>query len=803
MLGVEKPGEGFFEAELYSLPPENFYLDAIEFSDDELAALSTALLLLTDGGFAYAEPLRLALQQVAWGHPNPLNEGERAPVEMAMTASAGGRDLSQRLSKIETAISRRKTIEFTYYTMERGETEKRKVDPYHLVFRGGQFYLIGHSHERDAVRVFRLSRIQGKVGYASKAEHDFSPPENFDRRDYGSRADWQLGETQGTAKIFIRERIAWLIERDFGTYGELREAKKADGAPGKGRVFETDYASAPRADRLGPALARRTPACSLPTTCARRPRAAWRCCATATRTASSRPKVVDRPLRETPRRPRSNGRGEAAIRPERFARLVTLAGLLIEAAKKGERLQIADLRQRLELTDEELREDVELLNVVNFGGGTYVLYAEFLGDEIEVDSEPYGDNFARPARLLPLEAKALVAAIDLFGDHLPQSDLQSARAQDRQGARPRPLRGGPRDRLGRRRRRRGRARMVNDAIAASRVLELSYYKENEDQFTDRRVEPYRLENGREGWYVECYDLTKGGVRHFKLDRIKEAERLRGGLRAAAGGRGAGRGRGLDDPRRGADRRGRPRLGLARARPLAARGAHRGRGAGRRRRRRRASLRGQALAGAGDPARRRRPRRARARGRARGDRQRGLGLRSPRRGPRLRSHRREMQPSIAHEAPGHPEVARIVAPNPGPMTLEGTNTYLYGAEPCAVIDPGPDDPGHLDAIRAAAAERGRDRRSSCSPTPTATTRTAPRSSAPRSCSRPAARSTPACGRSPPPATPPTTSASSAPSGVCFAGDLVLGLGSTIVPPGGGSLAAYMDSLRAAAGARRSS
>ena len=160
-----------------------------------------------------------------------------------MTASAGGRDLSQRLSKIETAISRRKTIEFTYYTMERGETEKRKVDPYHLVFRGGQFYLIGHSHERDAVRVFRLSRIQGKVGYASKAEHDFSPPEDFDRRDYGSRADWQLGEIRGTAKIFIRERIAWLIERDFGAYGELRAAKKSDGAPGKGSVFETDYAS--------------------------------------------------------------------------------------------------------------------------------------------------------------------------------------------------------------------------------------------------------------------------------------------------------------------------------------------------------------------------------------------------------------------------------------------------------------------------------------------------------------------------------------------------------------------------------
>jgi proteasome accessory factor BC len=519
-LGVEKPGEGFFEAELYSLPPENFYLDAIEFSDNELAALSTALLLLTDGGFAYAEPLRLALQQVAWGHPNPLQEGERAPVEMAMTASAGGRDLSQRLSKIETAISRRKTIEFTYFTMERGETERRKVDPYHLVFRGGQFYLIGLSHEREAVRVFRLSRIQGKVGYASKAEHDFSPPEDFDRRDYGSRADWQLGETKGTARIFVRERIAWLIERDFGGYGELRPAKKADGAPGKGRVFETSYAS--NRELIAWVLRWRANAEVLaPEDLREEAEARVSLLRDRHKNGFEPAEIVDRPLSEAPKRTRSNGRGEAAIRPERFARLVTLAGLLIEAAKKGERLEIAELRERLELTGEELREDIELLNVVNFGGGTYVLYAEILGDEIEVDSEPYGDNFARPARLLPLEAKALIAAIDLFGDHLPQSNLQSAREKivaalghdpSEEGLEIASAGGGDGE----------VARIVNDAIAKNRVLEIKYYKENEDQFTDREVEPYRLQNGSEGWYVASYDLGKKGIRHFKLDRIKEA-----------------------------------------------------------------------------------------------------------------------------------------------------------------------------------------------------------------------------------------------------------------------------------------
>src|SRR5213083_2553599 len=50
----------------------------------------------------------------------------------------------------------------------------------------------------------------------------------------------------------------------------------------------------------------------------------------------------------------------------------------------------------------------------------------------------------------------------------------------------------------------------------------------------------------------------------------------------------------------------------------------------------------------------------------------------------------------------PGVRRIVANNPGPFTFKGTVSYIVGRANVAIIDPGPDDPGHvaalLDAVR---------------------------------------------------------------------------------------------------------
>ncbi len=155
--------------------------------------------------------------------------------------------------------------------------------------------------------------------------------------------------------------------------------------------------------------------------------------------------------------------------------------------------------------------------------------------------------------------------------------------------------------------------------------------------------------------------------------------------------------------------------------------------------------------------------------------------------------------MIEEAPGHPEIERLVAPNPGPMTHEGTNTYLYGAGPCAVIDPGPDDEGHIEAVRAAAEARGGVGTILLTHSHGDHAAGAERLAAVADGRPPVIL--PADGERHAGLLAVATPGHAADhvcfltaDRVCFSGDLVLGEGSTFVPPDGGSLASYMESLR---------
>jgi glyoxylase-like metal-dependent hydrolase (beta-lactamase superfamily II) len=127
-----------------------------------------------------------------------------------------------------------------------------------------------------------------------------------------------------------------------------------------------------------------------------------------------------------------------------------------------------------------------------------------------------------------------------------------------------------------------------------------------------------------------------------------------------------------------------------------------------------------------------------------------------------------------------------------MTLEGTNTYLYGSDPCLVIDPGPANESHIHSVRQAAAQRGgigavllthghEDHSAGASmlgPDPMVIADGESHGGL-TAIATPGHASDHLCFLA---------------GGVCFSGDLVLGEGSTIVPPDAGALIAYLESLR---------
>jgi glyoxylase-like metal-dependent hydrolase (beta-lactamase superfamily II) len=133
------------------------------------------------------------------------------------------------------------------------------------------------------------------------------------------------------------------------------------------------------------------------------------------------------------------------------------------------------------------------------------------------------------------------------------------------------------------------------------------------------------------------------------------------------------------------------------------------------------------------------------------------------------------------------VVRVRARNPSPLTLDGTNSYVVGRW---VVDPGPADPRHLEAIRRTATDGIEG--------VVVTHSHADHAEGADALGAPV--TLPGDGQQPGPFRALATPGHSPDSvcllldGICFTGDTVLGAGSVFIGPGEGSLSRYLDSLR---------
>src|SRR3954451_8002075 len=515
-LGVplDSQRDEFTGEELYTLRSERYFLPPLELDDEELAALQTCFYLL-EGRFAYAEPLRLVLQNLALGR-------SAGPLAATPTSTAGrvevrdpdySLELQGRLGKREGAISKQRTVKFRYWSIYRDAEEERTLNPYALLPENGSWYVIGHDLQREDIRTFRVSRIRSDIRFATRRERDFRLPPEFDVENYCGRAEWQFGDIVGDAKVEVAPDTAWWVER---AYGGARNHVEGD-------VFLTQYASSNllarwilrqdgRAVPLEPSELRR-----LVVEGARAARIAHEG-APPTPAAEQVAGVAD-PASE---------RFAGPVAPERFGVLQSLLAYLLAACGEEREATIPahELVNRFSIPAEALEEHLSLLNLVNFGGGCYAVYAELHGDEVHVDKELFGDTFRRPPRLTPLEARAIRLALEFVGPmiaagaHSPL-DRVRAKLEETFGAfalaqTPTPHVGEEEDLVAK----------LSRAIDEHRLVELEYLKPDSMEVETRTVEPYTIERRLPNWFVHTWDVDRDAARSYRLDRMRKAKVLR-------------------------------------------------------------------------------------------------------------------------------------------------------------------------------------------------------------------------------------------------------------------------------------
>jgi predicted DNA-binding transcriptional regulator YafY len=509
-LGVplQSQRDEFTGEELYTLRSENYFLDDLELDNEELAALQTALYLL-EGKFAYAEPLRLALQNLALGRPG----FDEPPTETAVRVEVLDPDYSAempgRLGKLEGAISKQRTIKFPYYSISRNRQSERTLNPYGLLSDNGSWYVVGQDLDRKDIRTFRVSRIRGDIRFATRRERDFRIPADFDIDAYRGRPPWQIGEILGEARIELAGDTAWWVERAYGNAGQLEDG-----------VFVTDYSTP---SQLASWILRQDGR-AIPV----EPDELRREVAQALRTVRERHEGEPPKLAAEAPAVRIDNAGErpaGPVVPERFAVLQALLAYLLAACGEDRDAVIPahEIVERFHIPEEELEEHLQLLNLVNFGGGCYTVYAALEGDEVHVDKELYGDTFRHAPRLTPLEARAIRLALEFVGPmiaadaHTPldrvRKKLEETFGQFELAQTPDPhVEEAEADLVA----------TLTEGIREERLVEIEYQKEGEQTWSKRVVEPYSLERELPNWRVHTWDRSRDAERSFRLDRMRSA-----------------------------------------------------------------------------------------------------------------------------------------------------------------------------------------------------------------------------------------------------------------------------------------
>ena len=143
------------DVEGYLISTEQYRLPPIDFTPRELAVIALAASVWDEAILAPAAITALRKIEAA-GVAAPAHAGD---LRMRVQVPASDPALMPMLE----AVRERRMVSFDYRSASTGVTARRRVDPWGVVSTAGRWYLVGWDHDRDAERVFRLSRVAGQV----------------------------------------------------------------------------------------------------------------------------------------------------------------------------------------------------------------------------------------------------------------------------------------------------------------------------------------------------------------------------------------------------------------------------------------------------------------------------------------------------------------------------------------------------------------------------------------------------------------------------------------------------------------
>lgn len=224
-IPVETVADASGEVQGYRIPQETYAMDGVDLTLEERAAVAVAAQVW---GHAVAGPTAgtavRKLESTA-GDPETWAPADlRGSIQL--TTSDGA------LMPLMSALRQERVVSFPYRTPSDEQARTRTVSPWGLRSASGHWFLVGHDHDRDAVRTFRLSRVAGPVTVTGRhrevpppAQFDIGSAETLDRDDAGPVATIRVvpGRAASLRRRAVDTPDPWAAEVITVRAGDLDE----------------------------------------------------------------------------------------------------------------------------------------------------------------------------------------------------------------------------------------------------------------------------------------------------------------------------------------------------------------------------------------------------------------------------------------------------------------------------------------------------------------------------------------------------------------------------------------------------